>query len=41
MGEGAAVAEALGIEPTSVESIVPTYLWRYRRGGQFAELADA
>jgi len=32
---------ALGIEPTAVEAIVPTYLWRYRRGGQFAELADA
>ncbi len=41
VGEGAAGLEALGIEPTSVESIVPTYLWRYRRGGQFAELADA
>lgn len=26
----------LGIEPTGVEAIVPTYLWRYRRGGQFA-----
>lgn len=33
--------EALGIAPTAVEAIVPTYLWRYRRGGQFAELADA
>lgn len=41
VGEGAAGLDALGIEPTSVESIVPTYLWRYRRGGQFAELADA
>lgn len=39
--EGSAGLEALGIEATSVESIVPTYLWRYRRGGQFAELADA
>ena len=41
VGEGVAGLAALGIEPTSVESIVPTYLWRYRRGGQFAELADA
>lgn len=39
--EGSSGLEALGIEPTSVEAIVPTYLWRYRRGGQFAELADA
>lgn len=41
VGEGAAGLAVLGVEPTSVESVVPTYLWRYRRGGQFAELADA
>lgn len=28
---------ALGIEPTGMNAIVPGYLWRYRRGGQFAE----
>ena len=28
---------ALGVEPAGVESIVPTYLWRYRKDGQFAE----
>ncbi|CAN5168491.1 complex I NDUFA9 subunit family protein [soil metagenome] len=27
---------ALGIEPTGLEAIAPTYLWRYRVGGQFA-----
>jgi uncharacterized protein YbjT (DUF2867 family) len=27
----------LGITPTAVEAIVPTYLYRYRRGGQFAD----
>ncbi|MBY0422539.1 MAG: complex I NDUFA9 subunit family protein [Parvularculaceae bacterium] len=27
----------LGIAPTSVEAIVPTYLYRYRKYGQFAE----
>ena len=29
--------DALGIAATSVESIVPSYLWLYRKGGQFAE----
>lgn len=28
---------ALGIEPTGLDAIAPSYLWRYRRGGQFAE----
>jgi NADH dehydrogenase len=28
--------EALGIEPHSVESIVPDYLWRFRPSGEFA-----
>lgn len=27
--------EGVGIEPASVETIVPFYLWRYRRAGQF------
>ena len=30
----------LGITPRAVEAIVPTYLYRYRRGGQFAEPAS-
>lgn len=34
---GAAGFAALGIEPHAVEAILPTYLWRYRRGGQFAQ----
>ncbi|MFT3997215.1 MAG: complex I NDUFA9 subunit family protein [Asticcacaulis sp.] len=29
----------LGIVPVAVESIVPSYLWRFRKGGQFAEAA--
>jgi NADH dehydrogenase len=29
--------EALGVQPTPLESVLPTYLWKYRRGGQFAE----
>ena len=27
--------EALGIEPAALEAIVPSYLWRFRRAGQF------
>ncbi len=27
----------LGVVPTSVEAVIPTYLYRYRKGGQFAE----
>lgn len=36
VASGAEGLAALGIAPTSVESIVPTYLWKYRAGGQFA-----
>jgi NADH dehydrogenase len=25
----------LGIEPTSIEAVVPSYLWRFRKSGQF------
>ncbi|MGZ5993948.1 MAG: complex I NDUFA9 subunit family protein [Caulobacteraceae bacterium] len=27
----------LGVRPTALDAIVPTYLYRYRKGGQFAE----
>jgi NADH dehydrogenase len=27
--------QGLGITPTSIESIVPGYLWRFRKSGQF------
>lgn len=30
--------EALGVTPTSLDVILPTYLWRYRKGGQFADI---
>ncbi len=29
--------EALGVEPTALEAVLPTYLWRFRSGGQFAQ----
>ena len=41
VSEGAKGLAALGVEATALESILPTYLWRYRRGGQFAETAQA
>ena len=33
---GAEGLSALGIEPTGLGAIAPSYLWRYRKGGQFA-----
>jgi uncharacterized protein YbjT (DUF2867 family) len=33
--EGRTLA-ALGIDPLSVESVAPSYLWRFRKAGQFA-----
>jgi NADH dehydrogenase len=31
--------EGLGIDPISMEVVVPTYLWRYRKTGQFSRRA--
>ena len=28
----------LGIEPTSVEAVIPSYLWRYRAKGEYADV---
>jgi NADH dehydrogenase len=30
----------LGLTPTSLEAILPTYLYRYRKGGQYADQED-
>ena len=30
----------LGITPTSVEAVIPSYLWRYRAKGEYAPLAS-
>jgi len=27
----------LGVEPSGLEALAPSYLWRYRDGGQYAE----
>lgn len=37
VAEGVDGLAALDIQPTGVEAIAPSYLWRYRKGGQFAE----
>ena len=37
VADGAEGLAELGIQPTGLEAIAPSYLWRYRRGGQFAE----
>ena len=34
---GALTLADLGVTPTAVEAIVPTYLYRYRKGGQYAD----
>jgi NADH dehydrogenase len=36
VSDGAAGLADLGIAPRAVEAIVPTYLYRYRKGGQYA-----
>jgi uncharacterized protein YbjT (DUF2867 family) len=38
-GEGLGTIADFGIAPATVESIVPSYLYRYRKGGQFAQPA--
>ena len=34
---GAAGLAELGVQPTALEAILPTYLFRYRKGGQYAD----
>lgn len=41
VASGAEGLEALGVEATGLEAIAPAYLWRYRKGGQFAEAPAA
>lgn len=38
-GERAGLGE-LGIAPTTLEAVLPRYLYRYRRGGQYADQED-
>ena len=41
VSEGAAGLADLGIEPTAIELVLPTYLGRHRKGGQARRLASA
>ena len=39
VGDGALGLADLGVTPAALEPIIPTYLYRYRKGGQYADLA--
>ena len=39
VAEGALTLRDLGIQPESLEAILPTYLWRFRKKGQFENSA--
>ena len=41
MSEGAQGFEAFGLSPTGIDAVIPTYLYRYRRNGQFADVSGA
>ena len=36
VSDGAEGLRELGVEPSGLDAIAPSYLWRYRKGGQFA-----
>ncbi len=36
VADGMPGLEDLGVAPSALEPIIPTYLYRYRRGGQYA-----
>lgn len=37
VGASALGLQALGVHPTPIDAVLPTYMWIYRRGGQFAQ----
>lgn len=41
VSEGAKGLEDLGVEPTPMELILPTYLWRFRPAGQYAAIKES
>ena len=40
VAEGARGLQSLGVTPTALEAILPAYLGRYRKGGQYADLIE-
>jgi NADH dehydrogenase len=38
VSEGAKTFADLGIEPTSLEAVLPDYLWRFRPDGQYDDI---
>ena len=41
VSSGARGLADLGITPTSLEAVLPEYLWRYRPSGQYAAIKDS
>lgn len=41
VGEGAKGLADLGIEPTAMEAVLPSYLWMFRPSGQYAALKES
>ncbi|MEO1537539.1 MAG: complex I NDUFA9 subunit family protein [Pseudomonadota bacterium] len=41
VGDDAKTFDDLGIVPTSIEAVVPSYLWQFRPSGQYAELKES
>jgi NADH dehydrogenase len=41
VSDGALGLSALGVAPTALQPILPTYLYRYRKGGQYADMVSA
>jgi NADH dehydrogenase len=41
VSQGARGFADLGIDPTSITSVLPEYLWRYRPSGQYAAIKDS
>jgi NADH dehydrogenase len=41
VSDGARGFAELGIEPRSMEAILPDYLWRFRPSGQYAAMKES